>query len=69
MNEEPMEKNDVDDQPTPMVRIPQAREYAHKLSNLAVNQSPTISYVDTMNMHSFMDILSKMSIPNINKHH
>jgi hypothetical protein len=28
LNEEPMERNDVDDQPTPIVKFPQAYEYA-----------------------------------------
>ena len=36
LNEEPMEGNDVDDRPTPIVKLPQAREYAQKLSNFAV---------------------------------
>jgi hypothetical protein len=36
MNEEPMEGNDVDDQPTPIVKLPQAREYAQLLSKFAM---------------------------------
>ena len=36
LNEEPMEGNDVDDQPTPIVKIPQACEYAQLLSNFAI---------------------------------
>ena len=28
-NEEPMEGNDVDDQPTPIVKLPRAYEHAH----------------------------------------
>ena len=31
LNEEPMERNDVDDQPTPIVKLPQAHEYAQIL--------------------------------------
>ena len=29
LNEEPMEGNDVDNQPTPIVKLPRAREYAN----------------------------------------
>ena len=32
----PMEGNDVDDQPTPTVNFPPAREYAQLLSNFAM---------------------------------
>ena len=31
LNEEPVEKNDADDWPTPIVKHPQAREYAQLL--------------------------------------
>ena len=34
LNEEPMKGNDVDDQPTPIVKLPQAHEYAQLLSKL-----------------------------------
>ena len=33
LHEEPMEGNDVDDQPTPKVKLPQAHEYARLLSH------------------------------------
>ena len=69
LNEEPMEGNDVDDQPTPIVKLPQAREYAQLLSNFAMEHPSEFSVVDVMNMQSFMDKLNKMSISNINKHH
>ena len=31
LNEEPMDGNDMDDQPTPIVKLPQAHEYAQLL--------------------------------------
>ena len=34
LNDEPMKRNDVDDQPTPVVKNPQARQYAHLISIL-----------------------------------
>ena len=36
LNEELMEGINVDDQPTPVVKLPQAREYAQLLSNFLV---------------------------------
>ena len=36
LKEEPMEGNDVDDQPTPIVKLLQAREHAQYLSNFAM---------------------------------
>jgi hypothetical protein len=33
---EPMKGNDVDDQPTPIVKLPQACEYSQLLSNFIV---------------------------------
>ena len=54
LNEEPMEGNDVDDQPTPTMKIPQAHEYAQLLSNFAVEQPSKFSVVDVTNMQSFM---------------
>ena len=36
LNEEPTEGNDVDNQPTPIVELPQAREYVQLLSNFVV---------------------------------
>ena len=36
LNEEPMEGNDVDDQPTPIVKLPQACEYVQLLSKFAL---------------------------------
>jgi hypothetical protein len=35
-NEEQIEENDVDEQPTPIVKIPQACEYAQLLSYFVV---------------------------------
>jgi hypothetical protein len=37
LNEEPMEGTNVDDWPTPIVKLPQACEYAHLLSNLQLS--------------------------------
>ena len=34
LNEEPMEENDVDDQPMPTIKLPQAPEYAQQVPNL-----------------------------------
>ena len=53
-------------QPTPIVKLPQAHEYAQLLSNLAVERASEFSVVDAMNMQSFMDALNKMSFSNIN---
>ena len=35
-NKEPMEGIDVDDKPTPIVKLPQAHEYAQLLSNFVM---------------------------------
>ena len=48
LNEEPIEGNDVNDQPTPIVKLPKAREYAHLLSNFIVEHSLEVSVVDVM---------------------
>ena len=69
LKEEPTEKNDVDDHPTPIGMLPQAREYAQLLSNFAMEHPLEFSILDVTNMQSFMDKLNKMSISNINKHH
>jgi hypothetical protein len=69
LNEEPMDGNDVDDQPTPIVKLPQACEYAQLLSSFVMEHSLKCSIVDMMNMYFFMDKLNKMLISNINKHH
>ena len=65
LNEEPMEGNDVDDQPTPIVKLFQAHKYAKLLSNFGVKHPLEFSVINVMNMQSFMDKLSKMSISNI----
>ena len=69
LNEEPTEGNDVDDQPTPRMKLPQARKYAQLLSNFTVEHPLDLSVVDVMNMQSFMDASNKMSISSIIKHH
>ena len=37
LNEEPIEGNDVDGQPTPIVKLPQVCEFAQLLSNYVIN--------------------------------
>ena len=70
LNEELMERSDVDDQPTPIVKLPQACEYAQLLSNFVVEHPLDFkSVLDMTNMQSFMNKLNKMSISNTNKHH
>ena len=36
LNEEPTEGNKLDDQPTPIIKLPQTREYAQLLSDFAM---------------------------------
>ena len=50
LNEEPMEGNDVNDQPTPIIKLYQAREYAQLLSNFAMEHPLEFSVVDVMSM-------------------
>ena len=50
LNDEPMERIDVDDQPTPVVEHPQAREYAQLLSNAVFF---SVFVVDVTNTQSF----------------
>ena len=52
---------------TPIVKFPQAHEFAQLLLNLSILHSFRV--VDVMNLQSFMSKLNKMSISNINKHH
>ena len=53
LHEEPMEGDDVDDQPTPIVKLPQAREYDRWLSNLQWSILRSFSVVDVTNMQFF----------------
>ena len=55
LNDEPMEGNDVDDQPTPIVKLSQAREYGRLLWNFVGEYLLEFLVVDVMNMQSFMD--------------
>ena len=50
LNEEPMERNDVDDQPTQIVKFSQACEYAQLFSNFAMEHSSEFSILDVMDM-------------------
>ena len=47
-----MKGNDVDDQPTPIVKLPQARAYAQLLSNFVVEHPLERSSVDVMSTQS-----------------
>jgi hypothetical protein len=66
LNEEVMEGNDVDDQPTSIIKLPQACEYAQFLSRFAVEHPSEFPFIDVMNMQYFMGKLNKISIFNIN---
>ena len=61
--------DDIDDEPTPIDKLPQAREYAQLIPNFVVEHSLEFLVVDMMKMHSFMGKLNKMLISIINKHH
>ena len=45
-----MDVNDVDDQPTPIVKLPQAYEYAQLLPNFAMEHPLQFSIINVMNM-------------------
>ena len=70
LNQEPMKENNVEDQPTLIIKLPQAREYAQSLSNFVVEHSLefSITSVTTCNL-LWIDNLNKMLIANIDKHH
>ena len=69
LNEKPMEQNGVDDGLKPIVKLPQACEYAQLLSNIVVKHPCEFLVINVTNMQSLMDKLNKASISNINKHH
>ena len=69
LNEEPMERNDVDDQPTPIVKLSQAYEHAQLLPIIVVEHPSEFLVIDMMNMQSFINKLNKLPIFKINKHH
>ena len=46
----------MDDRPTPIGKLPQAREYAQLLSNFAVEHPLEFSIIDVMHMQSFVDL-------------
>jgi hypothetical protein len=68
LNEMPMQWNDVDDQPTQIIKLPQTCGVCPLLSNFVVEHLLKFLVVDVMNMQSFIDKLKKMLISNINKH-
>jgi hypothetical protein len=45
LNDKVMEGNDVDDQPTPTIKLPQTLEYAQSLSNFGVEHPLEFSIV------------------------
>ena len=66
LNEEPMKGNGVDDRPTSIIKLSQAREYVQLLSSFAMDHSSEFIVAHVINI---MDKLNKMSISNTNKHH
>ena len=60
MNEESMERNDVDDQPTPTIKLIQAHEYAQLQLNFVVEFFLMFLIVNVMNMQSLMNRLNEM---------
>ena len=69
LNEKPMKGNGVHDQPTPIVKLPKACEYAQLLSNFVLEHHSEIAIEDVTNMQSFMYKLNEMLISNANEHH
>ena len=69
LTEESLQGNDVDDQPTQIIKLPQACGYGQLLSNFAMEHLLKFLVVNVMNMQSFMDKLNKMPSSNINKRH
>ena len=67
LNEEPMKGIDAHDQPTPIVKLSQAREYTQLLSNFVVEHPSEILVMVVTNMKSFMNKLNMMSMSNIKK--
>ena len=55
LNEEPMDGNDVDDQPTPIVKLAQAHEYARLQLGFVVEHPSKFSIANVMNMQSLMN--------------
>lgn len=60
-----MEGNNVDNQPTSIVKLSQDREYAHLLSNFSNGESFGVLVLNIMSMQTFMDKLIKISFSNI----
>ena len=58
----------MDDMPIPIVKCPQAHEYAQLLSNFEVEHPMEFAVVDVRNIQSFLDKLNNLLIFNINKH-
>ena len=55
LSEEPLQGNDVDDQPTPIIKLPQACEYVQLLLDFTMEHPSKFSIVNVMNMKSFID--------------
>ena len=62
-----MEENDVDYQPTSIIKLPRAHEYAQLYQIFCSGAFFKVLVIDVMRMQSFMDILNKMSISNMKK--
>ena len=56
LNEEPMKGNDVDDQLTPTVKLPQAREYTQLLSDFAAEHPFKFLVINVMNMQTLENL-------------
>lgn len=54
LNKEPMEGNDVDNQPTLTFKLPQAHEYAQLLSKFIMQHPLEFLIVDMMNTQPFI---------------
>ena len=50
LKEQPMDRNDVHDFPTPILNLTQPREWAQLLSSFATGHFLEITIVDVMNM-------------------
>ena len=69
LNEEPMEKNDLDDQPTPIVKAPSSPWVCPNTIKFCTGAFFGGFSCRCDENAIFMDILNKMSISNINKQH
>jgi hypothetical protein len=52
-NEKPVQVNDMDDPPTPIIKLPQTPQYAQVISIFLAEYSSEMSILDVMNVQSF----------------